>query len=77
MLLLSLLVVILAYPPLDHGDFRRLILGGLMFVPVLLATIRLAKIKGWVWPSVFLMLCILIVTLADMFVFHKTLACIK
>ena len=39
LLLLSLLLVILMYPVLDHGDVRRLILGALMFVPVLLFAI--------------------------------------
>ena len=53
--MLSLLLVILMYPVLNHGEARRLILGGLLFLPVLLATVRLAKIKGWVWPSVLLL----------------------
>ncbi len=46
LLLLSLLLVILMYPVLDHGDFRRLILGVLMFVPVLLATVTAIGEKG-------------------------------
>ncbi len=54
LLLLSLLLVILIFPVLDHGDIRRLILGGLMFVPVLLATVRLAEIKRRVWPTMLL-----------------------
>jgi hypothetical protein len=54
-LLLSLLGVILLYPVLDHGNVRRLVLGGLMFAPLLLATVRMAQIKGWVWPNVLLM----------------------
>lgn len=54
-LLLSLLGVILLYPLLDHGDVQRLVLGGLMFAPLLLATVRIAQIKGWVWPAVLLM----------------------
>lgn len=54
-LLLSLLLVILMYPVLDHGDLRRLILGGLMFLPLLLATVRLVEIKRAVWPAVILM----------------------
>lgn len=55
LLLLSLVLVIVMYPILDHGDVRRLTLGVLMFVPVLLATVRLAARKGWVWPTVLLM----------------------
>src|ERR1035437_5519934 len=55
LLLLSLMLVILSYPLLDHGDFRKLILGVLMFVPLLLAAVRLAERKGWVWPTVLLM----------------------
>jgi ion channel len=78
LLLVSILVIILAYPALDQTNFRRrLIIGGLMFVPVLLATIRLAKIKGWVWPSLFIMLCVLVSTLADMFITYRTLSGIK
>jgi hypothetical protein len=54
-LLLSLLLVILIYPVLDHEGLRRLVLGLLMFVPVILATFRLSQTKGWVLPSVLLM----------------------
>jgi hypothetical protein len=61
LLLLSLLMVIVIYPLLDHDDLRRLILAALIFVPVLLATIRLSKKRGWVWPSLLLMLASLIV----------------
>jgi hypothetical protein len=45
-LLLSLLLVIVMYPVLDHGDLRPLILAVLMFVPVILASVRLSQIKG-------------------------------
>jgi Ion channel len=55
LLLLSLLVVIVMHPVLDHGDVRTLILGVLMFVPVVLATVRLSQIKDWLWPTVVLM----------------------
>ena len=55
LLLFSLLLVILIYPALDHGDVRRLILGALMFLPVSLATVRLAEIKNRLWPAVVLM----------------------
>jgi hypothetical protein len=34
------LSAILLQPALDHGDVRRLILAGLMFVPVILSTVR-------------------------------------
>jgi hypothetical protein len=56
-LLLSLLLVILLYPLLDHDDVQRLVLGGLMFGPLLLATVKMAQIKGWLWPAVLLMTC--------------------
>ena len=65
LLLLSLLLVIVIYPLLDHDDLRRLILAALIFVPVLLATIRLSKKRGWVWPSVLLMLASFIVAAAS------------
>ncbi len=51
MLLLSLVSIILVYPLLDHGELRRLLLGILMFVPIILASVRLSQIKGWLWPS--------------------------
>ena len=54
-LLLSLLLVIVIYPVLDHGELRRLVLGVLFFVPVILATVRMSQMKVWVWPSVLLM----------------------
>jgi hypothetical protein len=54
---LSLLLIILLYPLLDHGDVQRMVLGGLMFAPLLLATVRMAQIQGWVWPAVLLMVC--------------------
>jgi hypothetical protein len=50
-LLLSLLLVILLYPLLDQGDAQRVVLGCLMFAPLLLATIKMTQIKGWVWPT--------------------------
>jgi len=56
LLLLSLLAVILLYPVLDRGELRRAALAGLMFVPVIVATIRLSEMKGWLSPSVVLMI---------------------
>jgi amino acid transporter len=55
LLLLSLLLVILLNPVLDHGDWRRLVLGAIMFIPVILSIVRLSEIRVWVWPSVLLM----------------------
>jgi len=66
-LLLSLLLVILMYPVLDHGFLRRLMLGLLMFVPVILATVRLSQIKGWLWLTVPLMSGVFIFSAADTF----------
>jgi hypothetical protein len=66
-LLLSLLLVILLYPLLDHDDVQRLVLGGLMFAPLLLATLRVAQIKGWVWPTVLLMTCAVLCAVLSMF----------
>jgi len=64
-LLLSLFFVIVMYPFLDHRDARRLILGLLMFVPILLATVRLSQRKGWVWPTVLLMAATFIIGAAS------------
>ena len=65
LLLLSLLLVILLNPVMDHGDWRRPVLAALIFIPVILATVRLSQIKVWVWPSVLLMLGSLILVLAS------------
>ena len=54
-LLLSLLLVIVMFPVLDHGDFRRAMMGLLMFLPLVVATVRLSRRKGWVWPTALLM----------------------
>jgi len=43
------------YPVLDRGDVRKVILGASLFVPIILATVRMARTKGWVWPSLSLM----------------------
>jgi hypothetical protein len=64
-LLLSVLLIILIYPVLDHGAFRRLILAGLMFEVVILATVRLSQVRTWMWPSVSLMSGVLIFGLAN------------
>ena len=73
LLLLSLLLVILMHPVLDHGVIRRLLLGGLMFVPLLMATIRLSEIKGWVWPSLLLMAAAFVFAAASTFYPSRTL----
>jgi hypothetical protein len=65
LLLLSLLAVVLLHPALDRGDFRRLTLGALTFVPVAIASFRLSGMKGWLWPSVSLMLGALVSSVAD------------
>ena len=55
LLVLSILLVILLYPVLDRGDLHRAILGALFFLPVILATVELSKMRGWLWPSVLTM----------------------
>ena len=64
-LLVSLLLVIVLYPLLDRGEVRRLVLGGLMFAPLLLATIRMVQIKAWVWPTVLLITAVIVSTAID------------
>jgi len=59
-LLVSLLLVIVLYPLLDRGEVRRLVLGGLMFVPLLLATVRMVQTKAWVRPAVLLITAVII-----------------
>src|SRR6201987_4400439 len=56
LLLLSLLLAIVLTPVLDRDGWRRLVLAGVTFIPVIIPTVRLSQIKLWVWPSVLLML---------------------
>jgi len=56
LLLLSLVLMIILHPVLDHGTFRRLLMELLIFVPVVLATLRLSQIRTRLWPSVSLMI---------------------
>ena len=65
------------YPVLDHGDIRRLILALIMFVPVILTTVRMSQIKAWVWPSVVLMSGTFILAVADTFLPNRMLAGFK
>ena len=67
LLLLSLLLLVLLHPVLDRGIVRNIFLGVLSFVPVILATIRLSQIKGWLWQSLLLAAGIVIFSLADQF----------
>ena len=55
LLLLSLLLMILLHPILDRSTLRRLLMEILVFLPVVLAIIRLAEIKRRLWPTVLLM----------------------
>ena len=65
LLLLSLLLVLLLNPVLDHGDWRRLVLGALIFIPVILSTVRLSQIRVRMWPAVLLMLGAIVFTIAS------------
>lgn len=51
LLLLSLVLMILLHPILDRSTLRRLLMEVLIFVPVVLATIRLSQIKRRLWPT--------------------------
>jgi len=54
LLLLSLLLAILLTPVLEQGNWSRLVLAAVTFIPVVLSVVRLSQIKGWVWLSVLL-----------------------
>jgi len=73
LLLISLLVVILAHPALDHGSLRRLILAVLTLIPVVLATLRLVQKKHWVVPSVVLMLGAVIFSVLSSLISNRVL----
>ena len=75
-LLLSLLLVILLNPVLDHGDWRRLVLGALMFLPVILSTVRLSQIRVRIGPAVLLMLGVLVFAVASNIVANPLLSVI-
>jgi hypothetical protein len=77
LLLLSLLLVILLNPMLDRGDFRRLILAGLTFVPVIMSTLRLSQKRLWLWPSILLMSVSAVFGLLSAFIANPLLATIK
>jgi len=77
LLLLSLLLVILLNPILDHGDLRRLILTALTFVPVILSTITLSQKKSWILPSILLMLGTLIFGVMCAFIHSRILLGLK
>ena len=62
---MSLLLVMLLYPFLDRGEVRRLVLGGLMFAPLLLATVRMAQIKVWVFPTILLIGAVVVSAVAS------------
>jgi hypothetical protein len=77
LLLVSLFSVILLNPILDRGDFRRLILAGLTFVPVIIATLRLSQKRLWVWPSILLMSVSAVFAVMSAFLANPLLATIK
>jgi hypothetical protein len=59
-----LLLAILSTPVLDQGNWGRLVLAAVTFIPVVLSIVRLSQVKGWVWPSVLLALGNLIFVVA-------------
>jgi len=77
LLLLALLLIILLNPLLDHGDFRRLILTALTFVPVVIATFRLAQSRRFIRPAVLLMVITLTFGVASVFKPSPVLLAIK
>jgi hypothetical protein len=70
-------VLILLHPALDHGDFRRFILGAVLFAPVIIATVRLAETKRWARPAVLLMLGVLVFTVASTVSGNRVIVVIK
>ena len=56
LLLCSLVLMILLHPVLDHGTIRRLVMEVMIFLPVVLSTLRLSELKRRLWPSVTLMI---------------------
>ena len=77
LLLLSLLLLILLSPALDHGHWRRLVLAALTFLSVILATVRLSQIKVWVRPAWLLMLAVVVFAVASHFVHNQVIIGIR
>lgn len=78
-ILLSLLLVILVHPVLDHGRLPRLILGILTFAPLVFATIRMAQKKRLVWPLIVVVAGAIVAGIAsainaslELFAIHRT-----
>lgn len=63
LLLVSLVLMVLLHPILDYGTLRRVLMEVLIFVPVVLATVRLSQIKRRLWPTVLLMVGAMILAL--------------
>ena len=77
LLFLSLLLAILLTPVLNHGNWSRLALAAVTFIPVVLSIVRLSQIKGWVWPSVLLALGNVIFVVAGNTFLNRTLTGIR
>src|SRR5260370_28336307 len=73
----SLLLVVVNSPFSARGEVGRLVLGGLMFAPGLLASVRMAQIKVWVWPTVLLMGAVVISTVVSTLFPVRTLMGLK
>ncbi len=77
LLLLSLLSLILLSPILDHGDFRRLILTALTFIPVILSTIQLSEKRNLLWPAILLASLALVFGVAAILSHHRVFLALK
>jgi membrane-bound ClpP family serine protease len=75
--MLSLLLVILIHPFLDDGVVEGVILGVLISIPLLLATTKMSRRKGSMWPPVLLMSCAIILAVAQLFFPSRSLVAIK
>ena len=76
-LLLSILLFIILQPVLHHDNLGKLVLVALMFVPVIMVTVKLSGKKGWLWPSVVLALGVIIFGVASTIVPTPLLTGIK
>jgi hypothetical protein len=65
LLLLSLVLVILLNPALDHGDWRRLVLAAVTLLSIIFATIMLSQIRSRLWPALVLMVAVVVFAVAN------------
>ncbi len=77
LLLISLLLVITAYPILERTGLGRAVVGFAIFLPLAFATVEMAQLKGWRRRSVAFIGCIFALSIADALTLHPIVTSMK